>query len=363
MTRAGLGEVPILPTVSAEPPQRAVIQNTVVATQRSKRMSEVLLQGDESHFPVLNHEEVAKLRANYVAITGDQPLPQMRPSADQLGALKHRLAQGHAPYVDFAIFGPYGSRLQLERKFSAQTFVQGELVTKMVQGTRTVESWLESWHVFSSCMLMLGAANVAVLARYAEGIQYLARRHPNQWGVIMAADQKVRLEHWDILAEDAIIASPPGFDKAQPWVWVIRASTFGAKSELADWWRQQVTDPLTFSSNRAAAAAADTEGVGAPGPGARKPRAPPPPPAPKVPGDKKRPRGGKGGESKKLEICWAWNRDRQGCTSPCATGRKHACEFCDGNHRGIDCPKGKGTGKAPRGAAKAAKKPRRGSSA
>ena len=110
----------------------------------TKRMSEVLLQGDDSHFPLLPPDELARLRANFAAITGDNPLPQVRPSADQLSALKHRLSLGYAPYVDFAIFGPYGARLQLERKFTAQTFVQGELQTKLIQGTRSIESWTES---------------------------------------------------------------------------------------------------------------------------------------------------------------------------------------------------------------------------
>ena len=46
--------------------------------------------------------------------------------------------------------------------------------------------------------------------------------------------------------------------------------------------------------------------------------------------------GGKGGSSG--QVCFAWNRDAEGCPTPCPNGRKHECEFCGSkDHKGKDC--------------------------
>eukprot|EP00971_Amphidinium_carterae_P115718 2291868-Amphidinium_carterae.1 len=55
------------------------------------------------------------------------------------------------------------------------------------------------------------------------------------------------------------------------------------------------------------------------------------------------------------QICYAWNRNTNGCSSICPTGRLHVCEYCLQNHRSIECTKkpkqeggsiGSGTNKA-----------------
>ena len=45
--------------------------------------------------------------------------------------------------------------------------------------------------------------------------------------------------------------------------------------------------------------------------------------------------------------CYAWNDGRE-CGEPCSHGRRHACRWCGGSHRGIECSrngKGKGSSK------------------
>ena len=145
----------------------------------------------------------------------------------------------------------------------------------------------------------------------------------------MAADQKVRWEQWDFLAEEAMTNLPAGFNPDHPWFWVIKASTYGMQSQLADWWSATVTDPLLFSGSRPTSAVADFEGTRAP-----------PPPAPfgcRVRDnvkDKTKTNKASG------DVCWAWNRAANGCRRVCTHKRKHVCEFCGSNkHRGIACPK------------------------
>jgi len=36
------------------------------------------------------------------------------------------------------------------------------------------------------------------------------------------------------------------------------------------------------------------------------------------------------------QLCWAWNKAHDGCSSPCPAGRAHKCEVCRGNHRTCD---------------------------
>jgi hypothetical protein len=36
------------------------------------------------------------------------------------------------------------------------------------------------------------------------------------------------------------------------------------------------------------------------------------------------------------QLCYAWGRSAQGCTTPCPNQRAHQCEFCLGPHRTID---------------------------
>ena len=39
------------------------------------------------------------------------------------------------------------------------------------------------------------------------------------------------------------------------------------------------------------------------------------------------------------QVCWTWNRGAGACAAKCPNGRLHVCEFCMGNHRGVDCQK------------------------
>ena len=87
-----------------------------------------------------------------------------RPSDAQLSALAARLGpqkdgQVHAPFVEFAIFGPYDGRFAKLRAFLAQVLVRdGTWRNKMVRGPQSFAEWEASWRVYATALVMLGVA-------------------------------------------------------------------------------------------------------------------------------------------------------------------------------------------------------------
>ena len=80
--------------------------------------------------------------------------------------MRHRLSVNEAPYVDFAMFGPYGTRTAKKRRFVTQIFLGGEMVSKQLKGPQSLEEWLASWKVFRPAMLMLGECSPSTLDIY-----------------------------------------------------------------------------------------------------------------------------------------------------------------------------------------------------
>ena len=166
-----------------------------------KKMSVVLDQADEGVFEELTISERQAMRKVHRDATGDDPMESERPSSDQLASLKTKMAAGSSPYVDFALWGPFGKRLAKLRKFDAQIFVDNELKTKTLQGPSDFEAWMISWRVFRAAMIMLEAASPAVLDRYAAGIREMNTVYEGHWGLIWMADEKTRYERWETLLE------------------------------------------------------------------------------------------------------------------------------------------------------------------
>ena len=46
----------------------------------------------------------------------------------------------------------------------------------------------------------------------------------------------------------------------------------------------------------------------------------------------------KGKSKSRIQVCFAWSRDAEGCPSPCPNGRAHVCESCGSSeHMGSGC--------------------------
>ena len=369
----GLGSTP-----PAAPP--AVVKDPAPAqaapAAATRKACEVIDQADDSSFTVLSKTEVAAFRERYVKAVGDDPPDAARPTTDQLSALQGRLSQGRAPYVDLALFGPYGDRIGKTMKFAAQVFVDGALRTKQVAPPSTYEAWVGSWEVFRSAMLMVGAATPASLDKYAMGIKRLWSTHGN-WSVIQVSDDKCRSEQWDVLAEKFARKAPDGYNDQAPWNSVIAASAYSPSGgPLAEWWYYQVVAPLTYHVSKPSHAMNMFEGTTGtvtefkgpvasgskaassfgPGGGGRNKR--------KASGGGSSGFGPPAGKKpvpahQAQEICEKFNSDK--CQEPCPHGRRHVCKICKGPHPASQCTTKKKSGKFgktdKKGAGKGSKTP------
>ena len=167
VVQAGTDE-PAPPTAGAAP------QTAAAADEGTERkVADVLDRVDDSAYPLLSPENVAQMRQSYRLVPGGDPPDSERPAAEHLSALQHRISSGGAPFADFAVFGPYGRRQAKLLKFTAQVFVNGELVAKQLRGPSNYEGWRAGWRVFRGAMIMVGAASPATSDRYARGIEEL----------------------------------------------------------------------------------------------------------------------------------------------------------------------------------------------
>ena len=232
-------------TAEESPPSASVAPNASPATDEGvkRKIADVLDQVDDSAYPMLPPDTVAQMRASYRLVTGGDPPDEERPTAEHLSALQHRISSGTAPFADFAIFGPYGRRQAKLLKFTAQVFVNGELVTKQLRGPANYEGWRAGWRVFRSAMIMVNAASPATLDRYARGIEELHLLFPGAWGVVSMADETMRSERWDMANELCTSACP--------WNEIIAATAYGEGGAHAHWWYMHVVGPLTTARGSA----------------------------------------------------------------------------------------------------------------
>jgi hypothetical protein len=327
-----------------EAPAPGPVAPTVTAGAQAKRkLSEVLDVVDDTLMVPLSTVERKAAREHHRVVTGGNPPEHAAPTTDQLAALKTKLSYG-SPYVDFTIFGPFGRRRLQMRKFTAQTFVDGALVTKTLAGPSNFEAWLSCWEVFRAAMIMLDGASPSTLDAYCQGIRELVAIHPGYWGVIAVADEIMRAEVWDRMAEDE--EDKDTLPDERPWDYIIRVSAFGSGLLKAHWWDLHVVYPCTNRSTTKVVEGAIMEMGQNFGSGGAKAKR-----SERAVGNKS---SGKG-QSSTGTTCWNWNRGSCASQGPCPNGFQHSCTICGGGHRSSQCGKnggGKGNNKGAGGGQK-----------
>ena len=231
-----------LETSSQEAPPPA--HSPVAAVHRSK-LSAVLDQADDAPFDRLDPSKRAEFRLNHVRATGGPPPVDREPSPDQLAAMMSRLDRGDSPYADFAIFQPHGRRLAKHHKFDAQMFVDGKLQVRQLKGPSDFAAWKACWDVFRATMICLGVVSPATLDGYERGISLLNDLYPTHWGLIFCADEIIRSERWQSVAEGLVDNKVWPDDR--PWDYVIRITTYGgseASQAMVQWWFTHVQAPV-----------------------------------------------------------------------------------------------------------------------
>ena len=377
------GSAPAVKAPPAAPPTRGQVPQQVVVTPTMHEFSTTIEQGRRTMFQELPAEQVRTMCEAYVDKWGT-PRDYEDCTTLQLSALAAKLALDEAPSVDFAVWGPFGKRIQKLLYFSSDVFVNGEYVKRRILGPSNFEGFRKAWQVFRTAALKLDVTKAGPVDSYVEGVRQLATLFPKDWGAIYTVVSHNMEERWDQLRakmERAVRDGKPpeGWDPRRPWQAVLMASAYNEGSD-SQWWRSHLELPCLTSSSPAGVAAtvAALEGASqdlplAPPPGTAQrstgagPAAPPigkqPPwvrakPEPSNKSARKadkykekvksweeagqRADGRYVSDGKGVALCYAWNRKEGGCAEPCSANprRRHLCEWCRGPHRAIDdsCP-------------------------
>ena len=291
-----------------------------MAPRRTLRLNEVLCQQTEGVC-----EELAGGRANELLAAHENqygPLrPDEEPSPQQLSAILSRIGDGHNPYADLALWGGApGKKTQLAE---LTLTVEGTWRRVQVAGPANWEEWRKGWKVYRSAMFVAGAASVGSLDAYAETVFTLASKY--SWPLVYMADVKMRRE--TMARRRRLLGSA-----RRPWDTLFRSA-----ADDFVFWTTEVREPAALGQQQGAKAenlrrqTAQWRGKGseperavltAKGPATRR----------RSNGVRRWAPGGKGGGRNKfgVQICFAWNRDKQGCPGGCR--RSHECEKCGGPH-------------------------------
>ena len=239
------------------------------------------------------------------------------------------------------------------RKYEAQVFVDGELRTRMFRAPANFERWRSSWR-FRNGAVALAISPPGSVDSYEDGIRDLSVAYPRAWGVICRADEVMRAEVWERMAEEQAPADGN-------WGDIIAQSAYGnADHKRTQWWFDHVIQPcLAHGSNPSGALQAVDAHEGVPAEAtSREGKAPREAGQPRVTRAEHRndrlqeirasqsaAKDAASQERKKKldEICNNWNSKPDGCRTPCPNGRKHVCARCGGPKRAVErgCPRKK----------------------
>ena len=394
LPRRGQVDVDALPDFDTDPNQQTFQQSLVPGELGASRvkLSTVLDQGDDSEIRPISNAELQGMMATWKTQhnDGEEPSEEVEATGDQISALAFRIRSGGTPFVDFGVWRPNAVDLGRSLKFSAYFLSPtGEFQRKELVGPTTYTDWVKSWKVYAFAMEFIGAATRTRLAKYAEQIAALNSDYPSLWWLVSMADIKMRKTYMERirrrLANEHLELTQSGltstYNAKMPWDSVYREA-----ARDGDFWQREVEKKvvqfttaqksrpqlmdagfgaLTFANlagaGRGSGDAMDDEGGGI----KRKNRHQRRKEAAKkreleqgsgtpaiTNGNWTGNSGGKGkgkgkdpnrkvnnkyvADENNVQICWAWNKARDGCKTPCPNARAHICEICRGSHRTVD---------------------------
>ena len=165
-------------------------------TSRKIKLSQVLSQVDDTEVDVISEADIVTMygRCEVLFGKGQRPPNNRDPSAEQLAAVKSLLDTNQVPYTDFAVWGPFGSRIRKKLKYQGLTMNKEE--TELF-GPPNLQIWKASYQVFSNCMIMWDGADLGPLIQYQERIERQHDRYGERtWALLYQADVRCRLEEW-----------------------------------------------------------------------------------------------------------------------------------------------------------------------
>lgn len=231
---------------------------TDVGPPRKKiKLSTIADQVNDQEVEVLDNKTVDELYANYVDRFGSLPPDGEEATVEQLTAISVLLASNAPPYVDFAVFGPHGYRLQRKLKLAGyQICPGGEIRHVELAGPPTFAMWQRCYRVLRTALVSHNAVSPAKLDAYHDHhLQYHERYGPRVWHIQYQGDVRCRQErmihHLRVASAEHAIAvkenRTTAFDPKRPWdhVWQLAVQDFY-------WWRKEVEEPCLLVVARTA---------------------------------------------------------------------------------------------------------------
>ena len=228
--------------ITVEP---AVTKDASDSNERKMKMTQILDQMDDGDFTVQTEEMRAKWYQRYVQVVGGYPPEEEDPTLEQLSALQKRIEkQDTAPFVDFAIYVPFGQRALKASKFRTFVLTSSGYVTKELPGPANFNQWRTCYRLLKTSLLMLDAVGLAALQAYEATIERLARNYPTCWHLIYSADEVARSAQANRLRSKLVMEikagqqQPDGFALNRPWDYI-----YGALARDEGFWQTQVVSP------------------------------------------------------------------------------------------------------------------------
>ena len=251
------------PTTTLAISAAAVAPPLPVAEPRIK-LSVLIDSTMDSELVRLPVHQIRVMYSEYVKTRGAEPSEDIEPTTEQISAVKQVLDADLVPYVDFALFGPYGKRfLQKLTLVNWSYLPNGTWLRRELPGPPTLEYWWSSFRVLRTTFLLLGTVDTELLDNYGELVRGFHNTYGSQaWFIIYMADVRMRNEHFDRLRrhverdheKEARAGITSDFDLLRPW------NTVFAKAVAdKDWWNDNLHRPAMLYLGRIQSAAAVTD--------------------------------------------------------------------------------------------------------
>ena len=234
---------------------QAAIAVTTAPKGRCIKLSTIVDQANDLEIEPLAVADVEAAYAAYRAKMGDTPRPEEDLTPEQLGGLKALFASGAPPYVDLAVWGPFGRRIQKKLKLTGLVMTSGgTLQQAQLFGPPSVEEWQAGFAIFRTGAIMLEEISPATLGLWVKVITgYAARYGPEVWALVYQTDVRARLEHMERVrrigasarAQAVDAGGTHAFNPNHPWEWVFRQT-----AEDSQFWRRELEEPALLIKTR-----------------------------------------------------------------------------------------------------------------
>ena len=211
------------------------------------KMSTIIDQSSDREVAPLVESEVEAYYAVYRKLMGHDPRPEEDITAEQLSGLKALFTSGAAPYVDLAIWGPFGQRTHRKLKLSGLVLgTDGVLQQVQLYGPPDVETWAAGFAVFRTGCIMLEEVSISTLSLWSIMVsEYTARYGSAVWALIYQTEVRARSELLTrtkragatALAQATAAGGSHLYNPNWPWDWVFREAAADVQ-----FWRKELEE-------------------------------------------------------------------------------------------------------------------------